>query len=94
VRLHGWQRMGAVRDFSYIRKPDVFAGSNISEFHKLSFVKLMVKQVGDLACMTLVRCLHTGMCALQGCGAVPDTVPDIADSLEAYLRQCIRKSLT
>ena len=54
----------------------------------------MVKQVGDLACMTLVRCLHTGMCALQGCGAVPDTVPDIADSLEAYLRQCIRKSLT
>jgi len=81
---------GSSTRLSYVRKPNVFAGSNLSEIHKLSFVTLTVKQVGDPACVTLVRCLHTGMCALQGCGAVPDTVPHIADSLEAYLRHCIR----
>jgi len=80
---------GSSTRLSYIRQPNVSAGSNFSEFHRLSFVTLMVKQVGDPAYVTLVRCLHTGMCALQGCGAVPDTAPHTAGSLEAYLRNCI-----
>ena len=81
---------GSSTRLSYIRKPNVFAASDLSEFHKLSFVTLMIKQVGDPACVTLVRCLHTGMCALQGCGAVPDIAPHTAGSLEARLRHRIR----
>jgi len=80
---------GSSTRLSYIRKPNVLAGSNFHEFHKLPFVTLIVNQVGDPACVTLVRCLHTGMCALQGCGAVPDTAPHTAGSLEAYLRHHI-----